>query len=102
MQYANISFGCKVLVSPRLARTHTHIHVPPTFTPLTKGKAKVAMGLAPPIGTFVDVSKATAPSVCVCCVNVGGICLCVCASLGLPIALYSKRLFVYRIDIHKN
>ena len=60
VQYTNILFRYKVLVSPRLA----HTHVPPTLTPHTKGKTIIPMEEAPSaalIGTAVGASEASAP-----------------------------------------
>ena len=59
VQHTNILFRYKVLVSPRLA----HTHVPPTFTPHTKGKTTIPMGRARsarPIGTVVGAREARA------------------------------------------
>ena len=36
----------------------------------------------------------------VCGVNVGGMCVCVCASLGLTNTLYLNNMFVYCTYIH--
>ena len=78
-----------VWVSPRLA----HTHVPPTFTPHTKGRARCAREKkyrwGRRRGTFVYPF--------VCGVNVGGTRVCVWASLGLTHTLYLNNMSVYRI-----
>ena len=93
VQYTNILFRYKVLVSPRLA----HTHVPPTFTPHTKrarasrAPTTVPMGRAlraRPIGTVIFPF--------VCGVNVGsllcGTCVCVCFPSSASARLCGARV----------
>ena len=72
VQYTNILFRYKVLVSPRLAHTRAaNIHT------RHKGKTTIPMGRARsarPIGTVVGAREARAPFVCG--VNVGGTYVC--------------------------
>ena len=79
----DILFRDKVLVSPRLAHTHTHVphKRPPTFTPHTKGKTTVPMGACPP-SVLLLARAQRAPPLCVCVVwmlalfPVARVCVC--------------------------